>query len=61
MDAQFIFGDFVENGDGIVEQVLPAAGGKLVKQVLRLLIPRPPEVPGQFIQAGNQFVQFSCC
>jgi hypothetical protein len=44
MDAEFIFGDFTEDGDGIVPEVLPAARGEPLEQVLGFLVPAPPEV-----------------
>ena len=56
--AQFVFRDLAQDGDGIVKQVLPAARGKFVKEILRLLVPAPPEIAGQFLQPRDQFVQF---
>ena len=61
MHAQFVFGDFAEHGHGIVPEVLPAARRKPLKKILRLLIPAPPEIAGQLVKAGNQFIQFRAC
>ena len=58
MHAQFVFRHFAQHGDGVVKDVLPAARRKFVKQILRLLVPAPPEIAGQFVQPRDQFVQF---
>jgi len=58
MNPQFIFRNFAQHGHGVVPEVLPAAGRKPLEQVLRLLVPTPPEIARQLIEAGNQFIQF---
>ena len=57
-DAQFVIGDLVQNGHRVVIEVLPAARGQLLKYLLRLLVPGPPEIPRQPVQAGRQLRQF---
>jgi hypothetical protein len=61
MDAKLVFRDFSQNRDGIVEHVLPPARGEFVEQILRFLIPAPPKIPGKFMQARDQSVQFQRC
>jgi hypothetical protein len=56
--AQFLLRHFAQNGDGIMIKILPAARREFVKEILRLLIPAPPEIAGQFVQARDQSIQF---
>ena len=58
MHAQFVIRHLAQHGHGIVKQVLPAARGQFLKQILRLLIPRPPQVMRELVQARNQLIQF---
>src|SRR5256885_1279287 len=53
--AQLVIRDFFEHGDGIVIEILPTAGGKLLESLLRVLVPGPPEIPDQLIQPDGQF------
>jgi len=46
--AQFLFGNFAQHGHGVVKHILPAARRQLVEEILRLLVPGPPEVAGHF-------------
>jgi hypothetical protein len=56
--AQFLVRDFAQDGDGIVKHVLPAARGEVLENFLRLLVPGPPEIAGQLVQARDDFIQF---
>ncbi len=58
-DAQFVIRDFVQHGDGVVIKVLPAARGKLLKELLRFLAPGPPKVARHLIEPGGQFRDFA--
>jgi len=51
--AQFVIRYLVENGHCVVIEVLPAAGGEFLENLLRFLVPGPPEIPGQLAQAGR--------
>ena len=57
-DAQFVIGDFAQDGDGVVIKVLPATRGQFGKDFLRALIPRPPEIVGEAIQACDKLSCF---
>ena len=56
--AQLVIRHFAQDGDGIMIKILPAARREFLKQILRLLVPAPPQVAGQFVEIGDQFVQF---
>ena len=58
MHAQFVIRHLAQNGDGVVKQVLPAARRQFLEQILRLLVPRPPQIVRELVQARDQFVQF---
>jgi hypothetical protein len=42
-----------------VIEILPAARRQLVKDFLSLLVPTPPEVPGESVESSGEFGQFS--
>jgi hypothetical protein len=52
---QLILGNVLQYGDGVVVKVLPTAGGKLLKDLLALLVPGPPQV---FCKTPEFFKQF---
>ncbi len=54
-DAQFVVGNFAEDGDGVVVKVLPAARRQLGEEFLGALVPGPPEIVGQAVEAGDNF------
>src|SRR5436190_21533362 len=56
--AEFRIRNFVQDGNGIVVKVLPPAWGEFLENLLRPLLPSPPNIPSQFIQAHRQFGQF---
>ncbi len=56
--AQFVVRDLLEDRDGVVVQVLPAARRQLVKDLLRLLIPGPPQVGREAFQTHDQARHF---
>ena len=58
MNPQLIFRDLAQDGHGVVPEVLPAAWREPLEQVLRLLVPTPPEVARQLVEAGNELIQF---
>ena len=53
--AQLVIGNFAQDGDGIVIEVLPAAGGEFLENLLRPLVPGPPEVVGQTVEVSDEF------
>ena len=55
--AELVVGHLVQHRHGVVVEVLPTAGGEALEDVLRLLVPAPPEVPRQAVQAIGQFLQ----
>ena len=57
-DAQLVIRNFMQHGHGVVVEILPAARGEFVENLLRLLVPGPPEIAGEFLQPGSQFRQF---
>ncbi len=57
--AELLLGDFAQDGHGIVVEILPAARRKLLEDFLGALVPSPPEVAGEPVQSGNEFLQFS--
>jgi hypothetical protein len=36
-------------------KILPAAGGQLVENLLRALVPGPPDVAGKTVKVGDEF------
>jgi hypothetical protein len=61
VDAELVFGNLAQDGDGVVPEVLPAAGGEPLEKVLGFLVPAPPQITGQFVQVGDQLVLFGAC
>ena len=55
--VQFVVGNFLQDGHGIVIKGLPAPGRKLVENLLGFLIPGPPEITSQLLQSCGQCVQ----
>ena len=58
MHAQFVIRHLAQNGHGVVKQVLPGARRQFLKQILRFLVPRPPQIMREPVQARDQLVQF---
>ena len=48
----------MQDGDGVVIEILPAARGKFLKDFLRFLVPGPPEIAGKLVQPVDQFRHF---
>ncbi len=58
--SQLIFRDVLQNGHGIVIQVLPSARGEFLKYFLTFLVPCPPQIPGkspEAIEKARSFVR----
>ena len=51
--AQFFVGQLAQHRYGVVIKVAPRTRRKFLKNVLRILIPGPPQVTGQPVQAGD--------
>jgi hypothetical protein len=51
--VQLVLGDLVQHRDRVVIEVLPPTRGELLEDLLRVLIPGPPEVPGEPVQSGR--------
>ena len=47
---EFVIGNFMENGDRIVIEILPASRREFLENFLGVLVPCPPEVPCQPMQ-----------
>ena len=60
-NPKFVRGQFVENGNGVVVKVLPATRGEIVEEFLRILVPAPPEVASEPMEAGDEILQFRRC
>jgi hypothetical protein len=48
----------MQDRHGVVVEVLPPPGRKLLENLLRLLVPCPPEVPGESMKTGGEFGNF---
>src|SRR5207248_1692354 len=44
--AQFVIGNFVQNGDGIMIKVLPPTRREFLEDFLCFLVPGPPKISG---------------
>ena len=53
-DTELVIGQLMEDGDGVVVQVLPGARRQLVEKLLGIMVPGPPQVVRQAIQALGQ-------
>ena len=53
-DLEFVTREFVQDGDGVMIEILPAPRGEFAEEVLGFLIPAPPEVAGQAQQARGK-------
>ena len=56
MRAQLLLGDFAQDGHGVVVKILPATRREFLEDFLRALIPGPPQVAGEPVQAGDHFL-----
>ena len=57
-DFELVFRDLLHHRNRVVVEVLPAAGRKLVEDLLRILVPGPPEVRCQSPQTRDQLCDF---
>jgi hypothetical protein len=57
--VQLVFGNVLQNGHRIVIQILPAARGQLLKNLLAFLVPGPPQVSGEMLQPCQQIRAFT--
>ena len=57
--AQFVVGNFVQDCDGVVIQVLPAARRKVLENLLCFLVPGPPKIASEAIEAHDQVGQLT--
>src|SRR5260221_12233760 len=52
---EFVIRDCAQNRDGVVVEVLPPTRREFLKNILRFLVPGPPKIVGQLVQADRQF------
>jgi len=56
--SKLIFRDILEDSHGVVIQVLPTPGRKLLENLLALLVPGPPQIARKNFQPGQQLCSF---
>ena len=54
-NAQFVVRDFVQNRDGVVVEILPATRREFLENLLRFLVPGPPQVARETVQPDDHF------
>jgi hypothetical protein len=48
----------MQDGNGIMIKILPAAGREVQKDFLGALVPGPPDIVGQTVEVSDQLGQF---
>src|SRR3974390_665162 len=55
--AQFLLGDFMQDGHGVMVEILPASWRQFLEDFLRSFVPGPPKIPRDPVQPERQLTQ----
>ena len=59
--TQFLVRQFPQHRHGVVVEIAPRARRQLLEHILRILVPRPPQVAGEAVHASNRSFHLILC